>query len=75
MKIFDEDKIYPYISIEKDLRKDLIERARKYANSNVNKRHIWTDMSDLELLKSAGLYKVDSQTGQQGVTLAGIMIL
>lgn len=73
-KIFDEDKIYPYISVEKDLRHDLIERARKYADSNVNKRHIWMDMTDLELLKSAGLYKRDNQIGEEGVTLAGIML-
>ena len=31
-------------------------------------------MTDLELLKSAGLYKVDKETGKQGVTLAGVML-
>ena len=50
-KIFDEDTIYPYVSVEDDLRSDLIEKARKLANSNVKKRHIWMDMTDLELLK------------------------
>ena len=73
-KIFDEDSIYPYVSIEEDLRLDLIEKARKLANSNVKKRHIWMDMSDIELLKSAGLYKVDKETGKEGVTLAGVML-
>ena len=43
-KIFDEDTIYPYVSVEEDLRHDLIEKARKLANSNVKKRHIWMDM-------------------------------
>ena len=73
-KIFDEDKIYPFISIENDLRHDLIQKARQLANSNVKKRHIWMDMSDLELLKSAGLYKIDRENGKEGVTLAGIML-
>ena len=73
-KIFDEDTIYPYVSVEEDLRHDLIEKARKLANSNVKKRHIWMDMTDLELLKSAGLYKVDKVTGKLGVTLAGVML-
>ena len=36
-KIFDEDTIYPYVSIEEDLRNDLIQKARKMANSNVKK--------------------------------------
>lgn len=73
-KIFDEDTIYPYVSVEEDLRHDLIEKARKLANSNVKKRHIWMDMNDIELLKSAGLYKTDKETGKEGVTLAGVML-
>ena len=73
-KIFDEDTIYQYVSVENDLRHDLIEKARKLANSNVKKRHIWMDMTDIELLKSAGLYKKDKETGKSGVTLAGIML-
>ena len=31
-------------------------------------------MTDLELLKSAGLYKVDKETGKRGITLAGVML-
>ena len=63
-KIFVEDIIYPFVSVIDDLRHDLIEKSRKLANSNVKKRHIWMDMSDLELLKSAGLYKIDKETGK-----------
>jgi len=73
-KIFEEDTIYPYIVVEKDLRADLIDRARKRANSNIERRHVWMDMSDLELLKSAGLYKRDVNSNKEGVTLAGIML-
>lgn len=35
-KIYDEDTIYPYISIEEDLNHELIDKARKLANSNIN---------------------------------------
>lgn len=73
-KLFDEDEIYPDVSMENDLRSDLIEKARKLANHNVNKEHPWIEMNDLELLKSANLYKTDKTTGTSGVTLAGIML-
>ena len=73
-KIFDEDIIYPHISIERDLRHDLIDKARRLANNNVKNKHVWMDMTDLELLKSVGLYKNDENTKQEGVTLAGIML-
>ena len=73
-KIYDEDKIYPYIDIENDLNHELINKSRRLADANINKRHPWLDMSDLELLKSAGLYKKDPITKEEGITLAGIML-
>jgi len=73
-KIFDEDTIYSYVSIKEALRSDLIEKARILANSNVKKRHIWMDMTDIELLKSAGLYRLDRETGKQMITLAVVML-
>ena len=73
-KNYDEDKIYPYIDIENDLNHELINKSRRLADANINKRHPWLDMSDLELLKSAGLYKKDPITKEEGITLAGIML-
>lgn len=67
-----ENKIYPYATLD-DLRADLIERARRLANSRVN-NHPWAQMSDLELLKSANLYERDLQTGNEGINLAGILL-
>ncbi len=74
--IKDEDKVYPDIDIEKDLNHDLIEKARKLADINIGykKTHSWVNMTDLEMLKSAGLYKKDEETKKEGVTLAGIML-
>ena len=68
-----ENKIYPYAKIG-DLRKDLIERARNLASNRVA-NHPWEQMSDEELLKSAGLYDRDLQTGEAGINLAGILLL
>ena len=68
-----ENKIYPYAKIS-DLRSDLIERARKLASNNTA-GHPWAAMSDEELLKSAGLYDRNLQTGEEGINLAGILLL
>ena len=68
-----ENKIYPYAKMA-DLREDLIERARRLASNRVA-NHPWGQMSDEELLKSAGLYERDLQTGEEGINLAGILLL
>lgn len=69
---YTENKIFPYATID-ELDKDLLIRVRKLANFQKPK-HPWVDMSDLELLKSAGLYLKDTNTGKEGITLAGILI-
>lgn len=73
-KVHSEDTIFPYVSVDEDLNHELIDRARKLANANVQKDHVWMSMTDLELLKSAGLYKKNPLTGEEGITLAGVML-
>ena len=68
-----ENKIYPYATID-DLRSDLIEKARKMATNRVA-NHPWRMMNDIELLKSASLYERNIQTGEEGINLAGILLL
>jgi len=70
---YSENRIYPYVAL-KDLRQDLIDKARKLA---VNQRpgHPWAGMSDIELLKSAQLFQRDYQSGKEGFTLAAILLL
>lgn len=70
---YSENKIYPYAT-SSDLREDLIAWARKVAGIQ-RKNHPWLSLSDLEFLKSAQLYQTDYETGQSGVTLAGILLL
>lgn len=68
-----ENRIYPHVRLA-DLRDDLIAKARKMA---VNQRasHPWAELDDMELLKSAQLYLRDFQSGQEGFTLAAVLLL
>ncbi|KIR01443.1 ATP-dependent DNA helicase RecG [Lachnospiraceae bacterium TWA4] len=72
--IFTEKKIYPYVTMD-DLRLDLLPRIRQMAVNNSAGVHPWFEMSDEELLMSAGLYGTDRVTGEKGFNLAGIMLL
>lgn len=69
---YTERKIFPYAT-EEDLCKELIGKARQMA---VNKyiSHPWKNMSDHELLKSAGLYEKDRSTGKEGYNMACILL-
>ena len=73
--IFTERKVYPYAELE-DLRLDLLPRLRiMAANNSGNQGHPWSSLSDEELMKSAGLYGKDWETGKYGYNLAAIMLL
>jgi ATP-dependent DNA helicase RecG len=72
-KIFTEKKVYPYAKDE-DLRLDMLPRIRQMA-INKNKDHPWRNMTDEELLQSAGLIGEDAETGKRGYNLAAIMLL
>jgi len=69
---YSENRIYPYVAI-KDLRQDVIARARKMAGIQ-KPGHPWLEMDDLELLQSAQLYRKDYQTGKEGFTLAAVLL-
>lgn len=62
---YTENRIYPYASIS-ELRKDLFIKVRKLA-SNQRPNHPWQHMDDMELLRSAGLYIKDLQSGKEGI--------
>lgn len=68
-----ENKIYPFATIN-DLRVDLIEETRKMA-SNRTSNHPWSKMSNEEMLRSAGLYERNLETGKEGFNLACILLL
>ena len=72
-KIYTERQVYPSIKDE-DLRLDMLPRLRIMA-VNKNQYHPWKDMTDSELLQSAGLIGEDAETKQRGYNLAAIMLL
>jgi len=71
--IYTEKRVFPYVKDE-DLRFDLLPRIRQMA---VNRQpgHPWGNMSDAELLQSAGLIGEDADTGKKGYNLAAVMLL
>ncbi|GAA0892777.1 putative DNA binding domain-containing protein [Fulvivirga kasyanovii] len=70
---YSENRIYPYIKLS-DFKGELFIRVRTLAK-NQRSDHPWLDMTDEELLRSAGLYKHDHQTGKNGYTLAAVLLL
>lgn len=67
-----ERTVFPYAT-EDDLCMDLVRKVRQLA-VNKYKEHPWKDMSDMELLKSAGLYEKDRKTGKEGYNMACILL-
>lgn len=67
-----ENKIYPFATMS-DLRVDLIEEARKMA-SNITSNHPWSKMNNEEMLRSAGLYERNLETGKEGFNLACLLL-
>ena len=71
--LYSEREVFPYAT-EEDLRLDLLSRVRQMA-LNRTPAHPWGNMTDMELLKSSGLYEDDKRTGKKGFNLAAILLL
>lgn len=69
---YTERTVFPYAT-EDDLCLDLVRKARQMA-VNKYKEHPWKNMSDMELLKSAGLYEKDRKSGKEGYNMACILL-
>jgi len=72
-EIFTERKVYHYVEDE-DIRFDMFPRIKKMAVGK-DSEHPWKEMSDKEIIKSAGLYSKDAETGKFGYNLAAVMLL
>ena len=62
-----EHKIFPYVSLD-NLRLDLMNKVRNLVKSR-KPDHDWLQMSDQDILKSAGLWEKDFSSGVQGTIL------
>lgn len=69
---YTEQKIYPYVE-KADLRMDLMDKVRKLARSK-KPDHAWLEMTDDEIMKSAGLWEKDFSSGLKGYNLAAILL-
>ena len=69
---YTENKIYSHVTID-CFKDELFQRVRALAKSE-RADHPWLELTNEELLKSAGLYRKDYQTGEVGYTLAAIFI-
>lgn len=70
---YSENRIYPYVKLS-DFKQELFNRVRTLAK-NERADHPWQDLTDEELLRSAGLYKHDHLTGNDGYTLAAVLLM
>lgn len=70
---YTERTVFPYVT-ERELRLDLMPRIRRMALSH-NPEHPWENLSDMDILKSAGLYEKNWKTGEQGFNLAAVLLL
>ena len=67
-----ENRVLPYLTMD-DLEVELFDVVRKRVRLN-NENHLWANMTNEEILESAGMYLKDWQTGQEGYTLAAALL-
>jgi ATP-dependent DNA helicase RecG len=72
-KIYSENQVFPFATIN-DFKPELFDKVKALVR-NQRPNHPWSTMTNEELLKSAGLFKQDIQTGKSGYTLAAILLL
>jgi ATP-dependent DNA helicase RecG len=65
---FTENEVCPFLTID-DLSSSTFEKARHLVSVS-NSSHPWLSMGNEELLKSAGLWRKDRNTGKEGYILA-----
>ncbi len=68
-----ENRVIPYLQLA-DFRPELFARVRQMATVRQDGQHIWNTLSDADLLRSAGLWRRDVPTSQEGYTLAAALL-
>lgn len=70
---FSENQVLPHITLA-DFDPATLQRARQLAQVYRDQQHPWSTMSDVDMLRSAGLWQRDVQTGKEGYTLAAVLL-
>ncbi|GHU34745.1 ATP-dependent DNA helicase RecG [Clostridia bacterium] len=72
--VYSERKIFPFAK-ESDFNfTRLMPIVRQLAKNHFNDEHPWLNMTDMEIMRSAGLYTDDRVTGETGFNLAAILL-
>ncbi|RKX19730.1 MAG: AAA family ATPase [Candidatus Zixiibacteriota bacterium] len=69
---FSENEILPHITMD-NFDSSIIHRVRKMAVNN-RANHPWQDLDDESLLQSSGLFRTDFRAGDEGYTLASVLL-
>ena len=69
---YTEGIIYPKATVS-DLKQDMFQYSRALIRSNIP-NHPWLTLDDMGLLRISGLYRRDMQTGEEGLTLAAVLL-
>ena len=69
---FSENEILPFITMD-NFDSSIIHRVRKMAINN-RANHPWQELDDESLLKSSGLFRTDFRVGDEGFTLASVLL-
>jgi len=70
---YTEGTIYPAFRFA-DFKQSLFQKVRNLIRS-YNPEHPWLELDDEQMLRMAGLYDRDLKTGEEGYTLAAILLL
>ncbi|MDD5607752.1 MAG: putative DNA binding domain-containing protein [Ignavibacterium sp.] len=70
---FTEGKIYPHLQ-PGDFKEGLLAKVRYLIKDN-KPNHPWLGLSDDEFFRTSGLLRRDYQTGEEGFTLAAVLLL
>ncbi len=71
-KSYTINEILPNLTMD-SLREDVIEKCRKMAVQRIP-THPWKNLTNEELIRSAGLYREDTSTKEKGYTLACLLL-
>ncbi len=69
---YSESIIYPFIQLS-DFNETLFFKVRQLIRNN-KPNHPWLSLDDEQLIKTAGLWRKDYHSGQEGYTLAAILL-
>ena len=69
---YSENQVFPYVQLS-DFKASLFDKVRNLIR-NIQPTHPWLAIDNEALLRSAGLYKRDMKTGNEGYTLAAVLL-